>query len=183
MQPIAYRKLESADAVAFRRVRLDCLQNFPESFGTLFEDEVGKAKLFFEEQIENGNPNVLFFGAFDGNELVGIVGFVRGDRTKTRHRGEIVSMYVDPRFHGQNVGEQMLRALIEQVFESGGIESLELTVVADNGSATRLYERVGFETYGLRKKYFKSGETYTDQRFMLLMRDDYAAAKQPGDER
>jgi RimJ/RimL family protein N-acetyltransferase len=170
---IVYRKLNPSDALEFRRIRLACLQKFPDNFGTLFEDEALKPKLYFEELIEREAPDVFFYGAFADRKLIGIAGFVRGDRTKTRHRGEIVSMYVDPAFHGRQVGENLLRALVKAAFESGGIEQLHLTVVADNLAAARLYERVGFETFGIQKDYFKFEDKYWDQRFMLLAREKF----------
>lgn len=171
---IIYRKLKSSEARAFRRVRLECLQNFPDSFGTLYEDEAPKAKLYFEEMIEQNLADVFFFGAFAGDDLIGIAGFVRGNRTKTRHRGELVSMYVNPDFHGQKVGENLLRALVKAAFELEGIEQIHLTVVADNLSAVRLYERIGFETFGVQENYFKSGERYWNQNFMQLMKENFA---------
>ena len=169
-----YRKLKPSEAQDFRRVRLECLQNFPDSFGTLFDDEAGKPKLYFEELIEQNRPDVFFFGAFAGDELIGIAGFVRGDRTKTRHRGEIVAMYVNPDFRGQKIGENLLRALIKAVFGLEGIEQVHLTVVADNRAAVGLYERIGFETFGVQKNYFKLGERNWDQNFMQLMKENFA---------
>jgi ribosomal protein S18 acetylase RimI-like enzyme len=171
--PLAYRKVKRTEARKFRQVRLECLKKFPENFGTLYEDEVGKPKLYFEEFIEDDSADVFFFGAFADNDLIGLAGFVRGNRTKTRHRGEIVSMYVHPDFQGQRVGENLLRELIKAVFEMEGIESIELTVVADNKSAVRLYEKIGFETFGVQKKYFKYGEKYWDQRFMQLEKEKF----------
>ena len=175
MAEIIYRKLKPTEARDFRRVRLECLQNFPDSFGTLYEDEVEKPKLYFEDLIEQDTPDVFFFSAFAGERLIGIAGFVRGNRTKTRHRGEIVSMYVNPDFHGQKVGENLLRALVKAAFELEGVEQIHLTVVADNAAAARLYERIGFETFGMQENYFKSGEKYWNQRFMQLMRDKFFA--------
>lgn len=171
---INYRKIKSTEAREFRRIRLECLKKFPESFGTLYEDEVGKAKLFFEENIETESADIFFFGAFSGDDLIGTAGFVRGNRTKTRHRGEIVAVYVNPDFHGRKVGENLLRALIKAVFNLDGIESIELTVVADNDSALRLYERIGFETFGVQNNYFKSGEKYWNQRFMQLTKKRFS---------
>ena len=171
---LTYRKIKPTEAHDFRRVRLECLQKFPDSFGTLYEDEVGKPKLYFEEMIEQNVPDVFFFGAFAGNELIGIAGFVRGDRTKTRHRGEIVSMYVDPDFRGARIGENLLRALLRAVFELEGVEQVHLTAVAENRAAVGLYERIGFESFGVQKNYFKSGDRYWDQNFMQLMKENYA---------
>jgi ribosomal protein S18 acetylase RimI-like enzyme len=172
---IIYRKLKPTEAQDFRRLRLECLQNFPDSFGTLYEDEIGKSKLYFEDLIEKDVPDVFFFGAFAGVDLIGIAGFVRGNRTKTRHRGEIVSMYVNPDFHGQKTGENLLRAIVKAAFELDGIEQVHLSVVADNVAAARLYERIGFETFGMQENYFKLGEKYWNQRFMQLMRDKFFA--------
>ena len=155
MTEIIYRRLKPTEARDFRRVRLECLQNFPDSFGTLYEDEVGKPKLYFEDLIEQDTPDVFFFGAFAGERLIGIAGFVRGERTKTRHRGEIVAMYVNPDFHGRKIGEHLLRALLKAAFDLEGVEQAYLTVVADNHAASRLYERIGFETFGIQKNYFK----------------------------
>src|SRR5215204_540418 len=114
---ISYRNLKPSEAKDFRRVRLECLQKFPDSFGTLYEDEAGKAKLYFEELIEKDSADVFFFGAFAGEDLIGIAGFVRGNRTKTRHRGEIAAMYVKPDFRGLKIGENLLRALIKALFD------------------------------------------------------------------
>ena len=175
MAEIIYRRLKPTEAPDFRRVRLECLQKSPENFGTLYEDEVVKPKLYFEELIEQDTPDVFFFGAFADDNLIGIAGFVRGNRTKTRHRGEIVSMYVNPDFRGQKTGENLLRALVKAAFELDGIEQVHLTVVADNTAAARLYERIGFETFGMQENYFKLGEKYWNQRFMQLMRDKFFA--------
>ncbi len=172
--PIIYRKLKPSEAADFRRVRLECLQKFPDSFGTLFEDEVVKPKLYFEDLIEKNVPDAFFFGAFYEKNLIGIAGFVRGDRTKTRHRGEIVAMYVNPDLRGQRVGENLLRALIKAVFEIEEIEQVHLTVVADNPAAVKLYERIGFESFGVQENYFKSGERYWNQNFMQLMKERFS---------
>lgn len=172
---ITYRKLKSTEAQVFRRIRLECLQNFPEKFGTIFEDEVVKPKLYFEEVIEQNSADLFFFGAFIDDELIGIAGFVRGNRTKTRHRGEIVSMYVNPDFHGNGVGENLLRELIKAAIDSEGLESIELTVVADNSSAANLYEKIGFETFGVQKNYFKFGDKYWDQKFMQITKERFCS--------
>jgi ribosomal protein S18 acetylase RimI-like enzyme len=170
---ISYRKLKPDEAQDFRRIRLECLQNFPESFGTLYEDEIGKAKLYFEEVIQQNAADSFFFGAFAAGNLIGIAGFVRGNRTKTRHRGELVAMYVNPDFHGRRVGENLVGALARAVFQIEGVEQIHLTVIADNSPAVRLYEKIGFETFGIQKNYFKLGEKYWNQRFMLLEKEGF----------
>ena len=171
---IFYRKLKPTEARDFRRIRLECLRKFPDNFGTLYEDEAGKSKLYFEELIERNSPDAFFFGGFYEKSLIAVAGFVRGERTKTRHRGEIVAMYVDPGFRGQKVGDNILRALIEAAFEIDGVEQIHLTVVAGNAAAVRLYERIGFKIFGVQENYFKLGEKCWDQNFMQLMKKDFS---------
>lgn len=173
---ISYRKLIPGDETAYRRLRLECLKNFPDKFGSGYEEEAKASKLKFEAFIENQSAVNFMFGAFapDGN-LIGIVGFIRGAREKTRHRGEVVQMYVDPKFGGQGIGSRLLRELINAAFKLKDMESLELTVVANNTSAVKLYEKLGFKVFGVQKNYFKAGDKYWNQMFMQLLREDFSA--------
>jgi ribosomal protein S18 acetylase RimI-like enzyme len=166
--PISFRQLKPGDETDYRRIRLACLQNFPDRFGSTFAEEAASPRLKFEEYIAKGSTDHLMFGAFAADELVGIAGFSRQPRAKTRHRGEIVQMYVDPGFRGRRLGENILAAVIDAAFALDGVESIELSVVADNAAASRLYQKLGFEIYGRRKNYFKSGDRYWDQLFMEL---------------
>ena len=60
------------------------------------------------------------------------------------------------------------------MFELTGIEQVYLTVFADNESAVRLYERIGFETFGVQKNYFKAGEQYWNRQLMQLTKESFA---------
>jgi RimJ/RimL family protein N-acetyltransferase len=167
---ISFRQLTATDRQNYRRVRAECLQKFPDNFGSSFEEESLIPELEFERFLREENSNNFMFGAFDNDELIGICGFLREDRNKTKHRGEIVQMYVNPAFAGQSIGLQLLRTTIEKAFENSEIEQIILGVVADNQSANRTYEKLGFTEYGVLPKYFKQGETYWHQRLMILER-------------
>lgn len=153
---ISYRKLRPGDEANYRLRRLECLKNFPDKFGSSYEEAAKFPKLKFETFIENQSAGNLMFGAFkdDGN-LIGIAGFSGGDRAKTKHRGEVAQMYVDPKFGGQGIGEALLRELIESAFEANDVESLELSVAADNSLAIRLYEKLGFTVFLSAKELFQ----------------------------
>lgn len=174
--PIVYCKLQPGDASVYRRVHLESLKTFPDNFGTLYEDQAKVAKLQFETFIETRSRDNFVIGAFVESELIAIAGFRREERPKTRHRGEVVQVFVRPAFHGQKIGETLVRKVIYAAFSLPGIESLELSLVADNSAARRLYEKIGFETYGVRSGYFKFGENYSDQRFMQLSKKKYLGA-------
>jgi len=149
------------------------LKNVPEHFGSTYEEEILNPRLKFEAFIENGSQEHFMFGAFDDEKLIGIAGFDRMDRQRARHRGEVVQMYVDSNYRGQNIGEKLLRRLVEYAFTQDGIEQAQLSVVAGNKAAIKLYEKVGFQTFGIQLKYFKVEAAYMDQQFMQLFRSDY----------
>ena len=111
-------------------------------------------------------------GAFISEKLVGICGFIREKREKTRHIGEISSMYVMPEFMGQRIGFGLLNATIELGFDDSVLENIILSVVDKNQAAKNLYKKIGFVEYGKLKNYFKYGEEYENLVFMTLARDE-----------
>lgn len=170
---IIVRKLQPHESRLYRSIRLVCLKNAPDHFGSTYEEEINIPKLKFESYIEQDHEERFMFGAFDNGKLIGIVGFERMERQRARHRGEVVQMYVDAGYRGRNLGEQLLRGLIEQAFSIKGIEQLQLSVIARNRAAIQLYEKLGFQAFGVQPRYFKVGEQYLDQQFMQLLWSDY----------
>ena len=170
---IIIRKLRLDESANYRLVRLACLKNVPQYFGSTYEEEVLNPKFMFETFIEEESPDHVMFGAFDRKRLIGITGFNRMARQRAMHRGELVQVYVDSSFRGQNIGEKLIRHALDYAFHLDGIEQVQLSVVAGNQTAIKLYEKLGFKTFGVQPKYFKVGDTYLDQQFMQLFKSDY----------
>ena len=170
---IVVRKLHPHESTIYREIRLACLKNVPEFFGSTYEEEILNPKFMFETYIENGSADHVMFGAFDDERLIGITGFNRMARKRASHRGELVQVYVDSSYRGQNIGEKLLRHALDYAFTLDGIEQVQLSVIACNQTTIRLYEKLGFKTFGVQSNYFKVGETYMDQRFMQVFKNDY----------
>ena len=170
---IVIRNLRPHESAIYREVRLACLKNVPEFFGSTYEEEILNPKLMFETYIEREDPDHVMFGAFDDEQLIGITGFNRMARQRASHRGEIVQVYVDPSYRGLNLGEKLLRRVLEYAFTLEGIEQVQLSVIAGNQKAIKLYEKLGFRTFGVQPHYFKAGETYMDQQFMQVFKSEY----------
>jgi RimJ/RimL family protein N-acetyltransferase len=170
---IIIRKLQPGESAIYREIRLSCLKNAAQYFGSTYEEEVLNPKFAFETFIENGSPDHVMFGAFDKQRLVGITGFNRMTRQRAMHRGEIVQVYVDSNFRGQHLGEELIKYALQYAFALDGIEQVQLSVIASNQTAISLYEKLGFSTFGLQPRYFKVGDTYLDQQFMQLFKSDY----------
>ena len=87
------------------------------------------------------------FGAFDGD------GSSAAPQTstlsgglKTKHRGHVVAVYVDPEARGTGVGEALFAALIATARHE--VKQLHLVVTQQNEAAQRFYQRMGFVIYG-----------------------------------
>ena len=103
-------------------------------------------------------------------ELAGVVSFQReaeGNRTKLRHKGLLFRMYVAAEHAGKGLGDTLIREVIARAEKLADVEQINLTVVASNATAKRLYRKLGFETFALERNAIKSGETYYDEEQMV----------------
>lgn len=169
---IITRRLHSHESGKYRAIRLECLKNFPQYFGSTYEEQVLLAKLAWETFIETQDPHRFTVGAFDDEALIGICGVNLETRAKTQHIGEIIQMYVKPEYSGKKLGLKLIQAAIAEAFKNPLVEQLLLNVVTTNISANRVYEEAGFVEYGILKNNFKYDGEYSDQRMMVLFRNN-----------
>jgi ribosomal protein S18 acetylase RimI-like enzyme len=115
-----------------------------------------------------GSNDNFVLGAFDGEQLVGMAGFFRRQGEKICHRGEIWGVYIAKQYRGRWCGQSLLEELINQLRSVAGLEQVALGVSVGNTGAKRLYESLGFETYGREARALKIGEYYLDEELMVL---------------
>lgn len=70
---------------------------------------------------------------------------------------EIANIAVDIPYRGKGIGEKLLSAMHEKAKTLGARQSL-LEVRVSNAPAIGLYEKLGYERYGIRKNYYADGE-------------------------
>ncbi len=169
---ILYRKVEINEIEQYHKIRLDCLKNYPENFGTLYEEEHKSANFKFDKIITHQSTTDFLMGAFLNERLVGICGFIQEKREKTKHIGEISGMYVMTEFSGQKIGAKLLNATILTAFNNFALEQIILAVADKNQTAQNLYKKFGFVEYGRLKNYFKENGQYETQIFMTLVREE-----------
>lgn len=160
------RKLESTDAKEFQRLRLFALQSNPTSFGSSYEEEVKKSLEHFEGFIEPQSERV-FWGAFEDDRLIGMVGLGREDGVKTEHKGFIRSMFVDPPARKGGVASELLNTAIEYSVAQMKLEQLTLSVTSTNIEAINLYKKLGFIEYGIEPNALKIEGRYFDEMMMF----------------
>ena len=164
---MSIRILTSADAPAFRALRLRALQEHPEAFTSSFEEDARKPLSATEQRIAGESGNV-FWGAFADGEIRGIIGLTRDPRAKAQHTADIVAMYVAPELGRRGLARALLQAAIDYARSEGRLEQLVLTVTRTNEAAAKLYKSAGFVTFGLEPRAIKVDGAYFDKEHMVL---------------
>ncbi|MCG1023228.1 GNAT family N-acetyltransferase [Sutcliffiella horikoshii] len=160
------RQLSATDAVDYRDVRLEALKNNPEAFSSSFEEELEYGSEVYEGRLSH--EHIYTFGAFVENRLVGTVTLICETKKKIKHRATVVAMYVLPEQRKSGVGKALMNEAITKAKELKDIEQIYLAVTANNEPAKRLYNSLGFDTYGVDKNGLKIGDAYFDEDLMVL---------------
>jgi ribosomal protein S18 acetylase RimI-like enzyme len=164
------RLLDSGDFDRYRRLRLEALQAAPTAFGSSYETEVSARADKYRDRLSGSAENYVL-GAWCGEELVGMVGFVRETVPKRQHIGSVWGMYVAAKFRRRSLGRRLLVELIERAQALPGLEHVLLTVVSDNDAAQALYRSLGFEPWGTEPAALKvDGIDYDDIHMLLRLR-------------
>ncbi|MFB7142464.1 GNAT family N-acetyltransferase [Gottfriedia sp. NPDC056225] len=164
------RKLTVEDLPEFIRLRKEGLILSPEAFG----ESISEYELKTMEQHTNNFPKTFdnfIVGAFDEEELVGVAGFYQKRSEKMKHKGTIWGMYVNPNYRGKGVGKKVLGQAIQHATQIEDILQIELAVISSNISAKKLYESVGFESFGTEKRaLFVNGEFYDEDHMVKMIK-------------
>jgi RimJ/RimL family protein N-acetyltransferase len=162
---ITIRTLTPDDAQAFCDLRLRALTEFPAAFGMSVKEIVPAEEI----RARLAEEDLWIFGAFDGDQLVGVTGLHRSGLLKMRHKAEIWGMFVAPEQQGKRIGHTLLQAAIAHARQIPGIEQLLLTVADYNEPAKKLYTALGFEAWGVEPRAVKYEGVYYDDVQMCLM--------------
>lgn len=137
---ITYRVLLPHESKNYRTIRLESLEQFPESFGAVYQEALQIEKFRMESDIENQTQNRFMVGAFSDDELIGICAFVKEED----HKGSIYQMYVKENFQGKNIGFGLIQAVIGEACERFPDITILLEVTDKNEKAYNLYRKIGF---------------------------------------
>ena len=160
---LTLRPLLTEDAAAYRAIRLEALRAHPDAFSASYEAEAAQPLDFFVERLAGG----VVFGGFLGDTLVGVAGFRTQTNPKLAHKGFLWGMYVRPEARGTGLARRLVEAVLAHA--RGRVELVQLTVVAGNAVARRLYASAGFTPYGLESRALKVDGRYLDDVLMVKM--------------
>lgn len=147
----------------------DFLLTYPEENLLTVEQEAA----FLKESSQS--ENAIEICAIVDGKIIGTAGISPlGDKEKLRHRAEF-GIAVEKAYWGKGAGKALTLACIECAKQAGYLQ-LELDVVAENASAVRLYESVGFCEFGRNPRGFLSRRGWQELVLMRLELDEGSAA-------
>ena len=159
------RLLGPDDASAYRTLRLRALWEFPEAFTSSFQEDENQPMQVWE--IRLAGEHARFWGAFESDQLCGMVGLECETRSKNRHKGNVVGMYVSQEYFGTGMGRALMEALLS-VARREGVDLLVLTVTEGNTVATHFYEASGFRSWGIEPRAIKVDGRFHAKNHMYL---------------
>ena len=96
-------------------------------------------------------PDVIKLKAVEDGEMIG---FVACDPRPSENASWIATIGVDPRYQRRGVG----RALLHACEDRTSMPSVRLTVRMSNHAAISLYEKEGYRSVDIWKRYYNDGE-------------------------
>src|ERR1041384_8319621 len=96
-------------------------------------------------------PEVIKLKAVENGEMIG---FVAGDPRPAEGATRLETIDVDPRYQRRGIGRTLLRACEEKT----KLPRMKLTVRMSNNGAISLYEKEGYRSVDIWKRYYNDGE-------------------------
>lgn len=163
------RPLGEPDLDAYIALRREALFDLPLAFAASPEDDFASDREALRASLGRA-PDWILFGAFDGDNLVGIAGMIRDRHVKAAHKMHLWGMYVTPLHRRRGLAAALLAAAIEHARNVDGIAALHLGVTTAAADAHRVYERAGFVTWGTEPDALRAdGRAVGEVRMVLAI--------------
>jgi len=117
------------------------------------------SKELFEEELRRSAAH--YFVIEEENLVAGYMGYWEAPQ-----EAHIINLAVGPRFRNQGLGQNMVERCLEFAAQRGA-HLATLEVRDSNESAKRLYEKCGFRTVAIRKKYYQDNQ----EDAVIMLRD------------
>lgn len=164
MQELSIKEIKSDQSVEYKKFLNVGLVNDEDSFRISQTDEL--QLIFPTKDCEDS----FTLGAYINSSLTGVVSFTRdgADREKLRHKGILFRMYVSAEHRGFGISKKLIESLLSRVYKIEDIEQVNLTVVSNNLTAKKLYEKFGFVTFGSELNAIKWNGKYFNEDQMVF---------------
>ena len=161
--PIVVRSLKITDLPSFVRLRADIEEHSP--YMPAGDGERRERMVYTVLKMLLRRESTVTLVVEKGGMLVGYITLIFGRFRKFRGNAYIASVSVSERYRGKGVGTRLL-AKAEEYARKRGARRLELEVFSKNKGAYELYERLGWEVEGRKRKAVENIDGFDDLVFM-----------------
>ena len=167
---IKYKQLEKKDARNLMGLRLSVLASDPYSFSVTEDEEKQASEGAIESAIDSyaNSRDRLMLGAWEDNDLVGVVGIERYGNKIENHKVLMWGPYVNKSTRGRGIGGALVKKAENFSFSVGGVETITLEASSESKSAISLFKKFGFEETGVQKKALCFDGKYADLLYMQM---------------
>lgn len=131
--------------------------------------------LEYQHYKAEGYPEAFLFQAFRqwpkmlwvAEDSSQVCGYLLAAPGEVSGEAWIMSALVSDNFRGQGIGATLMKQAISEL-KSQGIQSIQLSVAAENEAALKLYENLGFTVTERKDNYLGAGEHRLIMRLLTL---------------
>jgi ribosomal protein S18 acetylase RimI-like enzyme len=170
MEKTMIRELSPEDAQQFKELRRRAVELNESGFASALDEWWSRPIPEIEAMLkeEHASLNDFILGAFEGDQLVGMVGFFRPAKPKLERKGHIWGMFLLPEWRGQRIAGQLLDELISRAKKLPGLEQLQLTTLNRYKASISLYKSRGFRIFATEAGSIRAGDQIFDELYMSL---------------
>ena len=129
----------------YKELRLAALKNEPQAFASSYERESAYPNEEWQRRLKDAaeGKRHTFLAELD-EKLVGMVAGGRDFKDTNSNVAYIWGLYVDATVRGKGIGKLLMSKVLEELGKDRGIQTIRLEVNAEQESAVKLYENLGF---------------------------------------
>jgi ribosomal protein S18 acetylase RimI-like enzyme len=166
--PVEVRLFTEQDAQSLWDLRMLALESEPWSFVDSPEELRALSVEQFATRLRADTAENFIVGAFEQGAAVGMVGCYQEVPLKRRHKAWIWGVFVAPAVRGRGIAKSLMRTAIQRAKSIPGLEMLLLTVGVGQPAPRKLYESLGFRSFGIEPRGLKIGNESHDEENMVL---------------
>jgi GNAT superfamily N-acetyltransferase len=160
-------RLTPGHATAYRALMLEAYALHPDAFTATVAERADLPLGWWAARMADAlDANEAVFGAFVDDALAGVAGIRFEMREKTAHKATLFGMYVPQRFRRLGLGRGLVEAILTHAKTRSNALLVQLTLIAGNAPAQRLYESCGFVPFGHEPLAVRIGSTYVSKIHM-----------------
>jgi ribosomal protein S18 acetylase RimI-like enzyme len=159
--PMLIERLSPCHAGGYRALMLEAYAAHPDAFTSSVAERERLPLTWWEARL-SADPAAkeLVLGAFEGTELVAVVGLSFEQREKVRHKAALFGTYVRPPWRARGLGRQLVQSALTHARQRASVKLVQLTVTETNAPAVALYESCGFLRFGVEPLAVAVGSEY-----------------------